>query len=330
MMKIGEGYNIYYIGFTWTTLDTNMIDVVKLETFIYAAESLSFSEAAKQLNISQPTVSYHIKELEKELGTTLFDRSGSQLQLTEAGRLLLPRARKLFHQTNEMEELITSLQDGVIGELRIACSTTAGKYILPQLAARFCQRYPGIRVSILNCNPDNAISLLQENEANLSVVSFEVHDQNFEYQEFFEDVITLIVPREHPWALRRAIEPEELIHEPLIIREPNSGTRRVLLSELAKHDIDLDDLNIFMQLGNAEAIVRTVAAGYAISFVSTLASACPLERGHVVTVDILGMNMRRKIYMIRKRLEEPHRAQEAFWSFVHSPVNLDLIKLTDS
>jgi DNA-binding transcriptional LysR family regulator len=307
-----------------------MIDIVKLETFIRAAESLSFSEAAKQLNLSQPTVSYHVKELEKELGVSLFERTGSRLQLTEAGRLLLPRARKLFHQSNEMEELLSSLQDGVVGELRIACSTTAGKYILPQLAARFCQRYPNIRVSILSCNSDNATTLLQENEANLGVVSYEIRDQNFESQDFFEDVITLIVPREHPWALRRAIEPEELVSEPIIIREPNSGTRQVMLSELAKHDIGLDDLNIFMELGNAEAIVRTVAAGYAVSFVSTVASACPLERGHVVNVDVLGMNMRRKVNMVRKSLEEPHRAQEAFWSFIHSPVNLDLIKLAET
>jgi len=306
-----------------------MIDIVKLETFIYAAQSLSFSEAAKQLNLSQPTVSYQIKSLEKELGVSLFLRSGSNLQLTEAGRLLLPRARQIFHQSNEMEELLSSLQDGVVGELRLACSTTAGKYILPQLAARFCQRYPGIRVSILRCNPEGATTLLQENEANLGVVSSEVQDHNFEYQEFFEDVITLIVPREHPWALRRAIEPEELIHEPIIMREPCSGTRKVMLSELAKHDIGLDDLDIFMELGNAEAIVRTVAAGYAVSFVSTLASACPLERGHVVNVDVLGMNMRRKVYMMRKRLEDPHRAQEAFWSFIHSPINLDLIKLAE-
>ena len=85
-----------------------------------------------------------------------------------------------------------------------------------------------------------------------------------------------------------------------------------------------------MQLGNAEAIVRTVAAGYAVSFVSTLASACPLERGHVVNVDVLGMNMRRKVYMVRKRLEEPHRPQDAFWSFIHSPVNLDVIRLAEA
>jgi DNA-binding transcriptional LysR family regulator len=303
-----------------------MIDIIKLETFIYAAESLSFSEAAKRLNLSQPTVSYHVKALEKDLGTTLFERTGNKLHLTEAGRLLLPRARKLFHQSNEMEELLSSLQDGVVGELRLACSTTAGKYILPQLAARFCQRYPGIRVSILRCVSGNVTERLLANEAHLGVVSYEIQEENIEHQEFFNDVINLIVPKGHPWAMRRVIEPEELINEPLIIREPTSGTRRMMLSQLAKYDISLDDLNIFMELGNAEAIVRTVSAGYAVSFVSTLASACPLERGNVVDVQVKGFGIYRKIYMIRKQLDIPHRAQEVFWNFVHSPVNIDVLK----
>ncbi|MFN2151803.1 MAG: LysR substrate-binding domain-containing protein, partial [Anaerolineales bacterium] len=209
-----------------------MLDIIKLETFIYAAQSLSFSEAAKQLNLSQPTVSYQIKTLEKELGVSLFLRSGSNLQLTEAGRLLLPRARQIFHQSNEMEELLASLQDGVVGELRIACSTTAGKYILPQLAARFCQRYPGIRVSILRCVSGDVTERLLANEAHLGVVSHEIQEENIEHQEFFNDVINLIVPKGHPWAMRRMIEPEELIDEPLIIREPTSGTRRMMLSQL--------------------------------------------------------------------------------------------------
>jgi DNA-binding transcriptional LysR family regulator len=306
-----------------------MIDVKRFETFIYAAENLSFTEAAKQLNLSQPTVSYQIKALEKELGLSLFLRVGRHLQLTEAGRLLLPRARQIFHQTSEMEELLSSLQEGVVGHLRIACSTTVGKYLLPQLAARFRQRYPGIRVSIFQCISRDVTLQLLDNEANLGVVSFEVQDENIEYQEFFLDSISLIVPHGHPWAMRQAISPEEIITEPLIMREASSGTRRMLLSQLAKFDIGLDDLNIFMELGNAEAIVRTVATGYAVSFVSTLASACPLERGNVVDVQVQGFDMHRKVYMIRKRLDVHHRAQEVFWSFIHSPVNIDILKLAE-
>jgi DNA-binding transcriptional LysR family regulator len=113
----------------------------------------------------------------------------------------------------------------------------------------------------------------------------------------------------------------------MIIREPTSGTRRVMLTELAKHDITLDDLNIFLELSNAEAIVRTVAAGFGVSFVSTLATACPLERGYVVEVPVAGLELMRKVYMVRRSLDEPNRPQEVFWSFVHDPANADLLHL---
>jgi DNA-binding transcriptional LysR family regulator len=306
------------------------MDFQRLEAFLFAAEHLSFSEAAKLLHVTQPTVSHHIKMLEGELGLELFDRSGGKLQLTEAGRSMLPWARKLIQDSNELQEMASSLQSGVVGHLRIACSTTAGKYILPQLAARFSKRHPGVRVSILACTPDLAIPQLAQGDANLAVVSYEPHDDMYESQEFFEDAITLIIPASHPLAFRRVIDPEDLLKESIIIRESTSGTRRVMLTELAKFDISLDDLNVFLELGNAEAIVRTVAAGYGVSFVSTLASACPLDRGNVVDVEVRGLNMRRTIYMVRNRLEAPNRPQEAFWSFIHDESNVDLLHLPES
>jgi DNA-binding transcriptional LysR family regulator len=230
-----------------------------------------------------------------------------------------------------MQKMMASLQQKVVGHLRLACSTTAGKYILPLLAARFRQRYPGIQVSILTCTPEHVVPRLLEEEANLSVVSSEkVCGNELECQEFFKDSITLIVSASHPWALRQSIEPEELLEEPLIIREPTSGTRRVMLTELAQHDITLDDLNVFLELGNAEAIVRTISAGYGISFVSTLATACPRQQGYVVEVPVAGLELRRTIYMIRRSLEVPNRPQEAFWGFIHNPANADLLRLPEA
>jgi DNA-binding transcriptional LysR family regulator len=305
-------------------------DLVKLKSFLHAAENLSFSEVAKHLHLTQPTVSHHIKSLEKDLGVELFTRSGSNIKLTEAGRLLLPWARKLIRQSIEMQEMMASLQQKIVGHLRLACSTTAGKYILPQLAARFCQRYPGVRVSILTCTPEHVVPRLLEGEANLGVVSREFYGGGLESQEFLKDSITLIVPANHPWAFRRSIEPDDLLEEPMIIREPTSGTRQVLLAELAKHDITLDDLNIFLEVGNAEATVRTVAAGFGISFVSTLATIYPLERGYVVEVPVTGLELQRTIYMIRRSLDEPNRPQEVFWAFIHDPSNADLLQLAES
>jgi DNA-binding transcriptional LysR family regulator len=306
-----------------------MVDIQKIETFLRAAESSSLSEAAKQLHLSQPTVSHHIKTLEQELNVTLFHRSNVGLQLTDAGRLLLPWARRLMHDTNDLREMMSSLQDDIVGELRIACSTTAGKYILPQMAARFSRQYPGILVRILACGPEQTALNLLEGEAHLGVVSSEIDDTSLESQKFFRDVITLIVPSTHRWAFRKKIDPTELLEEPIIMREETAGTRRVVLAELAKHDISLDDLNVFLELGNAEAIVRTVAAGYGISFVSSLASACPLERGNVTDIEVDGMTLVRNVYMVRKRISAPHRPRDVFWSFIHDPANADLLRLAE-
>jgi len=306
-----------------------MIDLQKIETFLRAAENLSLSETAKQLHLSQPAVSHQIKSLEQGLDTTLFTRSNTGLQLTEAGRLLLPWARRLLHDTNDLKEMMSSLHGDIVGELRIACSTTAGKYILPQMAARFSQQYPGIHVRILACGPEQTTLNLLDGEAHLGVVSTEVDDTSLESQKFFRDVITLIVPSSHRWAFRKVIDPAELLEEPIIMREETAGTRRVVLAELAKHDISLDDLNIFLELGNAEAIVRTVAAGYGISFVSSLASACPMERGNVTDIDVEGITLQRNVYMVRKRISAPHRPRDVFWSFIHDPANADLIRMAN-
>ncbi len=306
-----------------------MVDTNRIETFLRASETLNFSETAKQLHMSQPTISHHIKTLEQEMGAVLFTRTNTGLQLTEAGRLLLPWARRLLHDTNNMQAMMSSIQEDVVGELRMACSTTAGKYVLPQMAARFCQRFPGVRVRILACTPEDVTLNLLEGEAHIGVLSREILDAGLESQEFFRDTITLIIPADHRWAFRKQIEPGELLEEPLILREETSGTRRVVLSELAKYDIGLNDLNIFMELGNAEAIVRTVAAGYGIAFVSKLATACPLERGNVVDLQVDGLDLKRTIYMARKANSSPHRPRDAFWSFIHAPENEDLIRLPE-
>jgi len=304
-----------------------MIDLQKIATFLFVAENSSLSEAAKHLHLSQPTVSHQIKVLEQELGFVLFIRSSTGLKLTEAGRLLLPWARRLIHDTNELRDMMASLQKDIGGELRIACSTTAGKFILPQMAARFCKSYPGIKVQILACGPEHASLKLLDGDAHLSVISSESADPSLESQEFFQDTINLIVPANHRWTQRESIQPEEILEEPVIIREETSGTRRVMLSELAKFDISLEDLNIFLELGNAEAIVGTVGAGFGISFVSSLVSACPVERGKVACIKVEGLDLQRKVYMVRKRISAPHRPRDVFWGFIHDPSNADLLKL---
>ncbi len=306
-----------------------MIDMIRLQTFLYAAESLSFSDAARHLNLAQPTVSHHIKMLEQDLGAVLFDRSGAGLRLTEAGRLLLPRARKLLHDVDSTESLIASLETNIVGQIRIACSTTSGKYILPQFAARFHHHHPGLSVSILACTQENVIPNVLVEDADLGVVSYDACGGECECQEFFNDHIILIAPANHPWAERSSIEPSELLDIPFIIRESTSGTRRVVLAELGNHDIALEDMQIFLEVGNAEAIVKTVETGFGVSFVSRLAAKWALQLGTVVEVPVMGFDLHRKIYMIRHSRSTSHRATDAFWGYVHHPENADLLQLAE-
>jgi len=307
-----------------------MIDLTKLQAFLYAAESLSFSEAAKQLHLSQPTISHHIKSLEQELGVELFTRSGSGLKLTDAGRLLMSQAGKLVREASAIEQMMDSLQAKIVGQIRIACSTTTGKYVLPQVASRFHQRHPGVSISILACTQENVVPRLMHEEADLGVVSYDVCGGEVECQEFFQDHIVLIVPANHPWATRQHIEPSELLKTPFIIREPTAGTRKVMLAELGKHGIGLEEMDIFLEVGNAEAIVKTVEAGFGVSFVSHLAAAWALDKGTVVEVPVTGFDLRRKLYMVRNKMQTMHRAVEAFWVFVHDPANSDVLRLAEA
>lgn len=306
------------------------MDIRRIEAFIRAAESLNLTEAAKQLHLSQPAVSHQIKLLEQELEISLFTRSNTGLKLTEAGQLLLPWARRLMRDTNELKDMMASLQIDIAGELRLSCSSTSGRYILPLLVARFCKRYPGVKIQIISCNAENAVQNLLEGEAHLGIVSSEIYNSGLEAQEFFHDTISLVVPPNHAWAERGSIEASELTQESIILRERTSGTRRVMLGELAKFDISLDDLSIFLEVGNVEAVLEVVAEGYGVSFVSDLASIYMRGLGRVTKVQVEGMSMRRTNYMARKRVAESNRARDVFWGFIHAPENADLLQRTET
>jgi DNA-binding transcriptional LysR family regulator len=306
-----------------------MIGLTRLQVFLAVAQCMSFSEAAAHLHLTQPTISHHIKVLERELGAPLFERTGNGLRLTEAGSLLVPRARRLVHDAIKIQQVIESLDERVAGHLRIACSSATGKYVLPLFAARFHERHPDITVSVVRCAPPDVVAGLLGGSTDLGVISNEADTAGMECQEFFNDHIILIVPPRHPWAVRPCVEPSELVDVPLIIREPTSGTRRALLTQLGQHNILVDDLNVFLEVGNSEAIIKTVEAGFGVSFVSRLAAAWALELGTVVEVPLAGCELHRTVYVARPEMQAAHRAVDAFWGFVHDPSNADLRKMAE-
>jgi len=218
-----------------------------------------------------------------------------------------------------------AVQERAVGQLNISCSVASGKYVLPLIATRFRQRFPDVQISIFPCASKDVTRRLLEEKADLALVSSELEDPTFESQTLFFDTIQLIVPPEHDWARRGRISAAELLEEEIIMREPSSGSRKVLLTELAKYDISYDDLNILLEIGNAEGIVTAVAAGCGISFVSQKVIEDAVALGRVKVVEIDDWLITRRVYMVRRAYQSLQRVTEAFWSFVHDPSNQDIL-----
>jgi len=295
-----------------------MIDLNAIHIFLTVVEHNSFSEAGRKLNLSQPAVSQTIHNLERQFGVELFVRKGHSVHLTEAGQLLQGMGQELLTNANRLEEMMNSIQGSVIGEMTVGCSTTSGKYLLPGLIARFRQRFPQLRINVLVSSRDSVIKKLMSDDLPLGVSSKVIEHSELEYQEFYTDNVILIVPANHCWARFRHIYPDDLLEEPIILREEVAGTREVLMEGLRQHDILPDMLNVAMTLGNAEAIEMAVEEGLGIAFVSRLAASRGLELGRVVEVEVEGMQLQRKIYLARNRSFPPTRAQAEFWAFIKS------------
>jgi len=293
-----------------------MLNLDALKVFLAIAEHGNFSEAGRRLHLSQPAVSQIIQGLERHLGTQLFVRQGRTAQLTESGQMLVSMARELLTSAQRVEQTMFSLQGEVMGEMTIGCSTASGKYLLPGMIARFRREYPQVRINVLVTSRESVINKLLGGEVSLGVSSKVIEHYDLEYQDLFKDDVILIAPADHRWAQYRKIYPDDLLDEPMILREEAAGTREVLMEGLLKCDISSDMLNVSMVLGNAEAIEMAVEEGLGIAFISRLAAARGLALGRIVEVSVEGMNLTRNIYLARNRRQSFTRAQAKFWEFV--------------
>jgi len=304
-----------------------MLNIHEINVFLTAAETQNFSEAARQLHMTQPAVSMQIQSLEQRLGVDLFERSGRRIQLSEAGETLMPMARELVSMSLRIEEAMKSLGGEVVGHLKIGCSTTAGKYILPQLIARFRRMHPRVQVTVYNSGRDQVMDMLCDGMTHISVISSLVSCRDAEFQPFFTDRAVLIVPIDHAWANRSTIKPQALREANFIIRDDTAGTRQVMMEGLLEHGVHLDDLNVVMELGNAEAIEMAVEEGIGVSIVSRLVAQRGVDLGRIKMLEIEGLNLERKIYMAYNIRRAATNAQTEFWNFVHEPLNETLLKL---
>lgn len=289
-----------------------------LAIFLVACETKNFSQAGRQLHLSQPAISQTINNLEKHFEAKLFARKGRSVDLTDIGQAIRPMAQELVSAARRMEESVSSLQGEVVGEFEIGCSTASGKYLLPNLIARFRRIFPLVRINVLVTSRDSVIKKLVSGAVSMGISSRLVEHRDLEYKNFFSDEVILIAPADHRWAGYRRVYPDDLLEEPMILREESSGTIEVLKAGLLKQDISFDMLNVTMGLGNAEAIEMAVEEGIGVAFVSRLAAARGIELGRIVEVEVEGMKLYRKIYLARNQRIPITLAQSEFWDFVHN------------
>lgn len=292
------------------------MDLDALNIFLTVAQHGSFSEAGRRLHLTQPAISQIIRGLERDLGVELFNRQGRSVRLTEAGQVLRPLAGELLNSARRVRETMLSLQGEVIGEMTIGCSTASGKYLLPGLIARFRSQHPQVRVNVLVTNRESVIKKLLAGDVQLGISSKKIDNDELEYQNFFVDDVILIAPANHRWASYPNIYPDDLLDEPLILREEAAGTREVMIDGLRSRDITPDMLNVAMVLGNAEAIEMAVEEGIGVAFVSRLAALRGIELGRIIEVSVVGMELKRNIYLMRARSMLQSRLQTEFWEHV--------------
>lgn len=304
-----------------------MLDVYELNVFLVAAETENFSEAARQLNLTQPAVSMQIRALERKLDVTLFHRAGRSLALSERGKALLPLARDVVNRAIRIEEEIESLKGEVVGHLKIGCSTTTGKYFLPHLLARFRRQYPAVQMTIMNHSRDRVVDEMCTGMAQLAVVSAEPACKDSSFRHFFTDHVVLIVPCSHPWAQRDVIAPEELRGADFILRDQESGTREEVETALHGVGLILDDLNIVMEIGNSEAISMAVEEGIGMAFVSRTVARRAIDLGKIKEVHVAGLSLKRDIFIAHSTRHPATRAQSEFWNFVQTPENELMLKM---
>jgi len=298
-----------------------MLNVHELNVFIEAALAQNFSVAAQRLCLSQPAVSLHIRNLEKQLGVDLFERKGRKISLSETGKIMLPLAQEAVRKVRQIEEAMRSLQGKVIGDLSIACSTTVGKYILPRLVAGFRSKHPDVHVTINVMSRRAAIEWLLAGRAEIAVVSTAQNHSELEFRPFLEDQIVLIAPAGHPWADGRTVSPEDLLEMPFIMREQTAGSYQVLAEGLAACGHNVDQIQTVLTLSNAEAIEMSVEVGIGVAFVSRVVAERRLAVGRIAEVPVRGMALTRTIHMVRHQRYAQTPLQRAFWDFAFDPAN---------
>lgn len=294
----------------------------RLKVFQSVAKNLSFTKASKELFVSQPAITKHIQELENFYQARLFERQGSKILLTEAGRLLLKHCERILDDYKLLEYEMHLLHNEYIGELRLGASTTIAQYVLPPLLANFISQFPQVNLSLLNGNSQEVEGALQEHRIDLGLVEGIFRLPSLKYTSFLQDELVAVVHIHSKLVVQDEIVPQELPNIPLVLRERGSGTLDVFERALSQHNLKLSCLNVLMYLGSTESIKLFLEHTDCMGIVSIRSVHKELVAGSLRVVEIKGMPMQREFNFVQLQGQEGGLSQ-VFMRYVgHRSKNL--------
>ena len=270
------------------------ITLHQLRVFEAVARNLSFTRAADELHLSQPTVSVQVRELARAVGMPLFDQVGRRILLTAAGTELLATARALFETWDRFEMTVADLKGLRRGALRVSAVTTA-TYFVPRLLGPFSEAYPGIELALEVARRDEVVERLMANRDDLYIMGVPPTDLDIHAHPVLGNPLVLVAPANHALARARRVPLTALADAPFLVREPGSGTRMASERYFVRHGFKP---KVRMELGSNEAIKQAVAGGFGVAVLSLHTLAMEPSQGALALLDIEGFPIARQWYAV--------------------------------
>ncbi len=293
-----------------------MVNFRQLTTFVTVAELGSFTKAARALYMTQPAISWQIKSLETDLELTLLERQDRNVTLTEAGEIFYREARRL---TNLYESMLVQMEEYKSlerGRLCLGASNIPGEYLLPGYIGRFKEVYPKAEVSLAIADTGAIVDRLLGDDIQLGVIGARVEEPKLYLTPLARDELVLIASPKVLLGEKKRLTIEELARQKFLMREISSGTRMVIKKELARHQLDLEELDITMELGSTQAVITAVRAGLGMSWVSRWAAQPNLSLGQVREMEVEGLKIQRDLYLAFHRQRTLTPLVRAFLEFL--------------
>lgn len=291
------------------------MNLKQLEAFVQVAEGGSFSKAAKELYLTQPTVSAHISSLEKELNVRLFVRNTKEVSLSDDGRELYKYARQMIDLESQIEEKFGSSRKEKRQCITIAASTIPSQYLLPKVLIKFSEKYPEEQLKLIETDSSKVIAQIVDHLAEVGFTGTVLEKKHCKYIPFYKDELVIIAPNTEKY---RQIKEEGgddiswIRKEHVIMREEGSGTRKEAGKQLRRIGVELSDLDIIASIENQETIKKSVRQGMGISILSRLATADEAADGHLLVFPIPYADEGRNINLVYNKNYQLSRSAERF------------------